>query len=249
MQRGMSVISIHASLAGGDIYNLSSYGRQTYFNPRLPRGRRLYLRKSRADYEAISIHASLAGGDSIRRLMFTSSKRFQSTPPSREATAPMLSLPVENANFNPRLPRGRRQFFEYSQFIARSISIHASLAGGDAPQAAAHHAEYEISIHASLAGGDQSVFQNIHPPSIFQSTPPSREATVYDEAVKKGLLISIHASLAGGDLRDAAFRAARPISIHASLAGGDDGPRPEAQRVLPISIHASLAGGDYASLA
>ena len=58
------------------------------------------------------------------------------------------------------------------------MSIHASLAGGDARRNGLIHAETPISIHASLAGGDDGVADSI---SV------------------KHHAISIHASLAGGD--------------------------------------------------
>ena len=169
------------------------------------------------------------------------------------------------ANFNPRLPRGRRHR------RARKLSISAAFqstppsreatVSGDCPQCGTH---------------------------IFQSTPPSREATAAYSRVADRWPISIHASLAGGDGRtgDARFaqwhfnprlprgrrhtvtpflaqfsnfnprlprgrrlNRASPsrfllISIHASLAGGDDDDRSGGE-AAGISIHASLAGGDY----
>ena len=64
-------------------------------------------------FQFISIHASLAGGD--RRLSYkqTDNCRFQSTPPSREATT-MATSCIRHGG----------------------ISIHASLAGGDPAGAA-----------------------------------------------------------------------------------------------------------------
>ena len=57
------------------------------------------------------------------------------------------------------------------------ISIHASLAGGDeAPPGAAQR--QGISIHASLAGGDAEAGRLDADRFAFQSTPPSREATL-----------------------------------------------------------------------
>ena len=38
-----------------------------------------------------------------------------------------------------------------------------------------------ISIHASLAGGDNCLYSSVSPRLIFQSTPPSREATAEAE--------------------------------------------------------------------
>ena len=41
---------------------------------------------------------------------------------------------------------------------------------------------------------------------LFQSTPPSREATDYRLAVIKLFVISIHAPLTGGDIMNVYFR-------------------------------------------
>ena len=84
-QQQIADISIHASLAGGDIDAIGARRKRKYFNPRLPRGRRLTVRAGNApDYA------------------------FQSTPPSREATFGRCGRPRRPINFNPRLPRGRR---------------------------------------------------------------------------------------------------------------------------------------------
>ena len=148
----MGDISIHASLAGGDMQEVAKECRRPYFNPRLPRGRRPARRSGHSHRRDISIHASLAGGDGVKRAeggqqtisihaslaggdqarwsVFRVYARFQSTPPSREATRNAIMA-----------------------FISFAISIHASLAGGDKSGWHAFPVE-EISIHASLAGGD-----------------------------------------------------------------------------------------------
>mgnify|MGYP001136271674 CR=1 FL=1 len=101
-------ISIHASLAGGDGERGVDVAEGLYFNPRLPRGRRPGRDEINSIFALISIHASLAGGDISRRMWGCSAAyfnprlprgrrlqtlqsifwhiRFQSTPPSREAT-------------------------------------------------------------------------------------------------------------------------------------------------------------------
>ena len=124
---------------------------------------------------------------------------FQSTPPSREATcgrrfpSPPSRISIHASlaggdggptrrrapppHFNPRLPRGRRR---------KSFRFCGSL--------------YLISIHASLAGGDLTDWLSLRTPTLFQSTPPSREATTLNQGVQgSSPSISIHASLAGGD--------------------------------------------------
>ena len=79
----------------------------------------------------VPIHASLTGGDIIRTLQTLPCRKFQSTPPSREAT----------------LSGGHRAGHV-------GISIHASLAGGDVILVDKADVILRISIHASLAGGD-----------------------------------------------------------------------------------------------
>ena len=127
----------------------------------------------------------------------TSTVKFQSTPPSREAT---------------------RSCDDHRWSI--HISIHASLTGGDYCYGGYEHS-YHISIHASLTGGDRFGLDKIaghwnfnprlphgrrHIYGInciichkFQSTPPSREATKASYQANIDMVISIHASLTGGD--------------------------------------------------
>ncbi len=198
-------ISIHASLAGGDdshssassqsllafqstppsreatsVYSVPDRSMQ-YFNPRLPRGRRLlliYLSVNICFF--ISIHASLAGGDRARLLPAAPmTPIFQSTPPSREAT---WSTPG-------------------TQYPTIEISIHASLAGGDSVVRPGLSAS-DMDFNPRLPRGRRPP---LHTPSSrryreFQSTPPSREATVPPAGRNRfPPSISIHASLAGGD--------------------------------------------------
>ena len=146
---------------------------------------------------------------------------FQSTPPSREATRMSLFSARTPSNFNPRLPRGRRQRRMPLHLAKIGISIHASLAGGDLT-AYLNFIDTNISIHASLAGGDRrgrghtrprpyfnprlprgrrlDIYGDEFAGNQFQSTPPSREATFFSAQVADQTHISIHASLAGGDV-------------------------------------------------
>ena len=84
---------------------------------------------------------------------------------------------------------------------ARSpVSIHATLAGGDAGILCLSCLPQKVSIHATLAGGDYGNEQIYLLRCRFLSTPPSRVATVV--AVVGGAVgveVSIHATLAGGD--------------------------------------------------
>ena len=58
-----------------------------------------------------------------------------------------------------------------------TISIHASLAGGDFQVMFVSDPTRPISIHTSLAGGDAIRSHGGYLTPQFQSTPPSREAT------------------------------------------------------------------------
>ena len=124
-------MSIHTTLAGGDLWITLSRGLFVYFNPHHPRGwRHLGL----MDYPArgaISIHTTLAGGDrSLEvatpfcgdfnphhprgwrhriRAMSDEELEFQSTPPSRVATQPKRVSVARKLYFNPHHPRGWRQ--------------------------------------------------------------------------------------------------------------------------------------------
>ena len=102
-----------------------------HFNPRPPHGRRPRFK-----------FASLA------------TIKFQSTPPSREATGRRQRTSWDTRNFNPRPPHGRR--------LGRHETINNLM---------------EISIHAPLTGGDDKDRRVIWTHTEFQSTPPSREAT------------------------------------------------------------------------
>ena len=67
---------------------------------------------------------------------------------------------------------------------------------------------YSISIHAPLTGGDDRRPVISDRFIIFQSTPPSREATPANLLVPVRGLISIHAPLTGGDVVQQQRRAA-----------------------------------------
>ena len=101
-------------------------------------------------------------------------------------------------DFNPRLPRGRRHpALQYEQ-RAHTISIHASLAGGD-DGARRQCAGLRISIHASLAGGDLRQEISIAAEQNFNPRLPRGRRPPRHQEAKETPEISIHASLAGGD--------------------------------------------------
>ena len=81
---------------------------------------------------------------------------FQSTPPSRVATRCCPRGAGQRRHFNPHHPRGWR--------LTRSKTCPTS---------------YGISIHTTLAGGDWQAKSSNSYPIPFQSTPPSRVATIF----------------------------------------------------------------------
>ena len=155
---------------------------------------------------------------------FASPITFQSTPPSREATAPATIQP-SIAAFQSTPPSREATAAGTCKLCNHGISIHASLAGGDDLIRRYVYPAIGISIHASLAGGDllapisaaghthfnprlprgrrQLLGHANYATTAFQSTPPSREATLFAAGAEIALPISIHASLAGGDSRQA----------------------------------------------
>ena len=148
--------------------------RALYFNPRLPRERRLK-----------------------QHPLFTAAFRFQSTPPAREATSRQHWL-FEFVEFQ-STPPAREATYDIDLIVNMdNISIHASRERGDTAVRFVRGC-LRISIHASRERGDSSgsgirtthghfnprlprerrhPTRTINPaPVIFQSTPPAREAT------------------------------------------------------------------------
>ena len=208
-------VSIHATLAGGDLGPFllrcffqrflstppsrvatrpGSRGTRRWdcFYPRHPRGWRHCGLPQYGRTGRVSIHATLAGGDSARVVTSFWFILFLSTPPSRVAT----------------------------------------------PGGSSHHGPPgSVSIHATLAGGDAICSARSTASSRFLSTPPSRVATISGTARGTKTFVSIHATLAGGDSGSGFhFDGEVYVSIHATLAGGDE---------LMTSGSASISTGFY----
>ena len=152
------------------------------------------------------------------------SASFQSTPPSREATTQPAFRYPRLKRFNPRPPHGRR----HSSCDQR--------AGGGG-----------VSIHAPLTGGDIKGRLCMARKKVFQSTPPSREATRLDTG-----------SLWWRQFQSTPpSREATPCTLHCVRIEmfQSTPPSREATRVLDVvaswslvSIHAPLTGGDVNDL-
>ena len=145
-------VSIHAPHAGSDGFITDTRTNGRSFNPRSPRGER----RSRM-------------GKSSRL------RKFQSTLPTRGATASRPSEPVALC-FNPRSPRGERLGFAFSCEVAGSVSIHAPHAGSD-PRTSRLRFLLRVSIHAPHAGSDALHRGVVVELVLFQSTLPTRGAT------------------------------------------------------------------------
>ena len=104
-------------------------------------------------------------------------KLFQSTPPARGATAFRGYVCHQEADFNPRPPRGGRLDGLTGVYNPTAISIHAPREGGDGFDGSDIGTILFISIHAPREGGDCGRGGTSSILSRFQSTPPARGAT------------------------------------------------------------------------
>ena len=162
----------------------------------------------------------LTGGDLVKVHVLTSTHTFQSTPPSREATL-IRQSPSMLDLFQSTPPSREATLIRQSPsmldlFQSTPPSREATRRMRQGPR------RHQVSIHAPLTGGDvaggivatRNYCFNPRPPHgrrphshsvasssrTFQSTPPSREATLNAlGAVGEGI-VSIHAPLTGGDM-------------------------------------------------
>ena len=124
-----AIVSIHATLAGGD-FRPNDFGEYQGVSIHATLAGGDVLTKPKAMQGTVSIHATLAGGDEYLQTDGAVERVFLSTPPSRVATH-----------------RGRMSAGVIS------VSIHATLAGGDMDKINQGTVAI-VSIHATLAGGD-----------------------------------------------------------------------------------------------
>ena len=158
-------------------------------------------------------------------------KLLRSTPPSREATR-SRAMPCGTSRCGLRsTPPSREATSDCAAAFkecAKSVAIHAPLAGGDqsrAPWSAGR--PRQVAIHAPLAGGDNSeqlASLASRRRSCDPRPPRGRRPRQRSVGTPDAVAVAIHAPLAGGDLRSAyvATRASfEKVAIHAPLAGGD----------------------------
>ena len=149
-----NVVSIHATLAGGDsapdsiqlsytmflstppsrvatARTMNQHYFSTSFYPRHPRGWRLFTQVNFITLCNVSIHATLAGGDSSERLNLLRYECFYPRHPRGWRHTCLCRTNKSTIRFYPRHPRGWRQWKKRRCRRRHRVSIHATLAGGD----------------------------------------------------------------------------------------------------------------------
>ena len=126
-------ISIHAPLAGCDIMGFLILLFLLNFNPRTPCGVR-QISTTKWSYTNVfqSTHP-LRGATKGRRPRPAARRNFNPRTPCGVRLTYRVFAPVLLVHFNPRTPCGVRHLGLVSKIITTKISIHAPLAGCDAP--------------------------------------------------------------------------------------------------------------------
>ena len=104
----MQTISIHAPREGGDSSANRCRSCWIHFNPRPPRGGRLYRWPLMGNRFLISIHAPREGGDFHVDIGREVTRIISIHAPREGGDFGGLSCPLEQVYFNPRPPRGGR---------------------------------------------------------------------------------------------------------------------------------------------
>ena len=145
------------------------------FNPRSPRGERLYT--------VIN---------TIRRV------RFQSTLPARGATCLFPAVGVLLVDFNPRSPRGERRCDNNT--IVQVSPFQSTLPARGATVPIPKQGAAEQDFNPRSPRGERLWHYGFHLPVLpFQSTLPARGATTPIQYLTLTTLISIHAPREGSD--------------------------------------------------
>ncbi len=148
-------ISIHAPREGRDLLRCAANAEDQLISIHAPReGRDIFREVNDGKNQAISIHAPREGRDDVGEFTKAVGNEFQSTRPARGATGENRRYAPDVCNFNPRAPRGARQYVHVSIEVAIGISI-----------------------HAPREGRDQQRYESLTYQYEFQSTRPARGAT------------------------------------------------------------------------
>ena len=236
-------ISIHALREEGDCRARGSRDPTLNFNPRPPRGGRLWQ----------------------LRFILSWITHFNPRPP-RGGRLASDALQQLDQNFNPRPPRGGRRTRRNEPKRGNAFQSTPSARRATHPTCSRWQTKW-ISIHALREEGDLSIAQYTKNCELFQSTPSARRATCPFCQRLECLKISIHALREEGD--SAATSPANPrkkfqstpsarratascdfqvrhlvISIHALREEGDADNKAVLLERFCISIHALREEGD-----
>ena len=193
-------VSIHATLAGGDFKEIN-YGQAGGI---------------------VSIHATLAGGDGLEVTTNPTAKAVSIHATLAGGDTAIVGMFGENAGFYPRHPRGWRPPRRRRCTAFQTCFYPRHPRGWRRCSTTAGQRRSLVSIHATLAGGDAVAALILANSALFLSTPPSRVATLrqlhcrgqrmgfYPRHPRGWRLKTTHVAHADGD-----------VSIHATLAGGD----------------------------
>ena len=212
-------VSIHAPRAGGDSEYQYQHRACCSFNPRPPRGGRLFVvfqhivdscfnpRPPRGGRlrQAVTVTwlrcfnpRPPRGGRRRQCGRCTATTCFNPRPPrGGRPWATGNDAPIEVC-FNPRPPRGGRRWSDCAAQSARPVSIHAPRAGGDLG-GMAFRRRAGVSIHAPRAGGDLIRQLQSLVVERFNPRPPRGGRRQRADSACAGCEVSIHAPRAGGD--------------------------------------------------
>ena len=263
------IVSIHATLAGGDLWNRWAHSTASMFlstppsrvatgarpqrpatmvcfYPRHPRGWRpsVIARSRYCILMFLSTPPSRVATSSTSRAT-TRPTTFLSTPPSRVATKPRKDNGTWYRMFLSTPPsRVATCQAMFLQHLGR-VSIHATLAGGDCGTTPRRRWKLRFYPRHPRGWRPRNRKRDLDNRLKFLSTPPSRVATAAEPEPETlpTFLSTPPSRVATAELVDLAAQS--DVSIHATLAGGDL-LAVLGLAVLHVSIHATLAGGDRA---
>ena len=165
------LISIHAPRKGGDHSQYTVGAAGLHFNPRPPRGGRLWQSAETPDSINIFQSTPPARGATADRGVASVWIPFQSTPPARGATM-CLRLPIKTQRFQSTPPARGATAVAVGLPLTVAISIHAPREGGDRHADGLGVDDDAISIHAPREGGDVGVSPISTAYGDFNPRPP-----------------------------------------------------------------------------
>ena len=216
------IISIHAPREGSDPAKAAYFHATIYFNPRSPRGERLKRQQKKELGRYFNPRSPRGERPGVECKTSRDVYIFQSTLPARGATyarggtrclnAISIHAPREGSDggtrcldaerlvhFNPRSPRGERQYGKGVRVEAKEFQSTLPARGATDDAVACAPAVRRISIHAPREGSDIDRVDIERRVSVFQSTLPARGATAGASGLGGLWPISIHAPREGSD--------------------------------------------------